>query len=58
MTIYVHFNIRAAKTAVKIHNVDRVVQNGEGSIRVYFMFSDECRVFTDVSHVALTPELE
>lgn len=40
MTIYVHFNIRSGKSAVKLHNVATVTDNGPDSIRVSMQFAD------------------
>jgi hypothetical protein len=58
MTIYVHFHIATGKAAVRLHNVTRVEDNGPDSVKVKNTFTDETKVFVNVSHVALKPDTE
>jgi hypothetical protein len=56
MTVYVHFHIATGKQSVRLHNVAAVVDHGTDAIRVDMIFADDAKYYTEVSHVALTPE--
>ena len=58
MTIYIHFNISTGKSAVRLHNVESVLDAGVDSIKVRLAFADGVKTYNDVSHVALKPSNE
>lgn len=58
MSIYIHFIISSGRTAEKLHNVSSIHDSGQDAIEVRMTFSDDRKRYTNVSHVAVTPERE